>query len=157
MDLHNNLKYADIVEVNKIIIQEDMLKQIEQYFLLNFVPNYIDYSFKSLNIEILSDKKLNIFIENTTKNNATITVFCKEKKVISFVIEYIFDIFFEVHEILEYEEISKYRENAEELILFVLRWFPIILYYIMSHIGGYDNQLKKYTFFVNTKNFRLNT
>lgn len=155
MKFHSDLKYNDIANADKIIVTEDMLKQIRQYFILNLTQNYMEYSFKTLNIELLSNEKINIYIENYDEEHATITFFASEEKLVSFVIEYVLDIGFDVEYILEYDKIIKYNKNAEEIILFVLKWFPMILFYVQTHSGGYDNKLKKCTFFINTKNSRL--
>lgn len=152
MKLHHDLSYVDIKDVDKIIISEEMLKQIDMYYSLNQVPNFINFNFKSLNIELILKNKVNIFIENTNKKQATITVFSNEQKLVSFEIEYIFDVFFEVINILEYSEIYKYRESAEELILFALSCYPMILFYIQAHSGGYESKVKRLTFFINLKN-----
>lgn len=156
MKFHSELKYADIKNIEKIIINEDMLKQIEQYFTLNLVENYVTYNFEKLNIEIILENKLNIYIENYEDEHATITIFANELKLVTFVVEYVLDVGFNVEHIFEYGELLKHKESAEELILFALKWFPMIWFYIQKHCGGYDCQIKKFTFFTNTKKSKLN-
>lgn len=155
MKFHNNLKYSDIKKADTIIISADLLKTIEQYFILNQVANSIDFKFKTLNIELFFDKKINIYIENYDKERAIITFFINNKKIFSFVMEYILDIAFEVKYIFEYEEIVNCERSVEEYILFVLNWYPKILFYIQSYSARSNSNFKKCTFFVNVDNYML--
>lgn len=155
MKFHNDLKYEDIQNSSKIIVTTDMLKQIEQYVILNLVSNYINYDFKNINIEVHINKKINIYVENYDEKYATITIFSNEKKLVSFVIEYILDVGFDILYISEYVEITKYEESAEEFILVALKWYPMILFYIQAHSNNYDIKDRKYTFFLNTENSKL--
>lgn len=147
MEIHRDLNLTDIEDVNKIIVNEDILTQMNKYFILNYDFSSIDYTFGSINIEIHYLQKLNIFIENVDEEMSVITLFSNGEKLISCIVERVFDIFFEIHEIFKYEELSKYKQKAEEIVLFVLKWYPIILFYIQSYsvISSIKMKKNKYT------------
>lgn len=150
MELHSKLTYDDIKEAKKITIGQDMLVRMNKYY--NPIQSKISYDFKTLNIEMDLEQKINIYIENTDDDCAIITYFNNEEKQFSFQMEYIFNIGYSVLDIVEYEAFSKCNEKVEAVILAVLGWYPMILFYIQQH-SSID--LKQYTFFVNTPNNKL--
>ena len=148
--MKRGLRYNDLEKVNKIVLDQFMLQQIYMFFVINQENLFIEYNFKKLNIEILSNIKISIFFEKEKEDFFSVIFFANEKKILSFTIQYILDIFFDVTNICEYEGISKYNENAEQLIFFVLEWFQMIIFYMCAHEIDMQSNSEKLMFFINT-------
>lgn len=149
----SKIGYNDLKNVDKIILTKDMLSQISKYFTLNQYENYVDYDFDCINIEIMMSSKVNIYIKKVNDEKFFAIFFSDEEKLIEFEILSTFDIFFSVYDIVEYESLKKYRNNAEQLVLFTLEWYPKIIFYIQQHsIEKEGNKFENMTFFINTPN-----
>lgn len=156
MKLHDKLEYKDLERVeNKIILTEDMVKRVYQAFVLYSGSFFLNYDFDTLNIELWFDNKINIYVENEDEDHAMITVFHNEKKLVSFEIDHMLDSNFAILYIFEYLEIDNYSNTVEEIILFSLTWFVRVLFYKQWHTVVEEQKNNSTTFFVNTKNTKL--
>ncbi len=153
MEFKDVVKYEDLINVNKIVVSKDMLSQISKYFYLNQDFVYVDYNFDCINIEVLLYSKVNIFIQRKSEEIFSVTFFSDEEKLLYFEMENVLNILFSAYDIVEYENIKKYSDTSEKLVLFVLEWYPKIIYYIEQHsLKAKSSMFEKITFFVNTPN-----